>query len=472
MLNTPSVRGVRQAVVMVLRSGRLEQVFGRRVDELSASELAGLVDNSVPEAFDLDFKEAPYGRSDGDKRSLAVDVAALANTAGGVIIIGVREDAQAQACELTPVEMSDDEVARMRQVVGSLVAPMPTFDVFLVRDDSADSPAGAQADETSSPRGFVVLAVSRSPSGPHAVLVNDALRYPRRNGATTYYLSEPEVAAAYQARATGLAARVARLDDVWKQGLSRLAQDGQTWVAVAMVPDSAGAMRLDRDAYATFQQRWSGRDPHIVRRGAQMSRTSVDQGVLHADGGSGDLSVAGWMSVDLHADGAGFFAAVVGHARDRMGNRSETVWANDEGVCVSLLSGVLQLAQHAGDGAAASGTALLRATIHPVSSEQPVTLGYSRGMVPDTYGSGPRTTPLAPVEAAASLDALTVPGPDLVATTAALLNGLGQAFGTPELLMLTESGQMRIRYFGNDRSPGIRTWAEGCGIEVTDEVLP
>lgn len=59
---------------MVLRSGRLEQVFGARVEELTGEVMASLVANAVPEAFDLDYKETLYGRTDSERRDLATDV--------------------------------------------------------------------------------------------------------------------------------------------------------------------------------------------------------------------------------------------------------------------------------------------------------------------------------------------------------------------------------------------------------------
>ncbi|WP_146173749.1 hypothetical protein [Saccharothrix carnea] len=51
--------------------------------------------------------------------------------------------------------------------------------------------------------GFILIAVPRSPLGPHAVVVNDSLRYPRRHGRMTTYLSESDVAQAHRDRFTG-----------------------------------------------------------------------------------------------------------------------------------------------------------------------------------------------------------------------------------------------------------------------------
>lgn len=65
------------------------------VHALTAEHIETLVRDRVPESFDLDYKSTLYGTSDADKRDLSGDVAALANTAGGVILLGVDEDDQA-----------------------------------------------------------------------------------------------------------------------------------------------------------------------------------------------------------------------------------------------------------------------------------------------------------------------------------------------------------------------------------------
>ena len=147
-----------------------------------------LISNQVAEAFDLDFKCEIYGSSERDKHAAATDVAALANTAGGLIIGGIAEDDQARAAVAPGVALSDADEQRIRQIVASRVVPMPVIDVMRVEDPARPG------------HGLVLIAVPRSLLAPHAVIVNEGLRYPRRNGATTRYLSEPEVAAAYRER--------------------------------------------------------------------------------------------------------------------------------------------------------------------------------------------------------------------------------------------------------------------------------
>jgi hypothetical protein len=111
-----------------LRSRRLERLLAARLDAVTHGQVTDLVANAVTEAYDLDFKGELYGNGDSDKRALASDVAAMANTAGGVIVLGIAEDNQARAAAALGVALSDGEVGRLRQIVASLVSPLPTFD--------------------------------------------------------------------------------------------------------------------------------------------------------------------------------------------------------------------------------------------------------------------------------------------------------------------------------------------------------
>ncbi|WP_193241806.1 AlbA family DNA-binding domain-containing protein [Streptomyces phaeolivaceus] len=100
--------------MVALRSRRLEGLFGARLDAVSHAQVAALKTNAVSESYDLEFKGELYGGNDKAKRDLAGDVAALANTAGGVLLLGVAEDDQARAAELPGVALSDSEVLRYR----------------------------------------------------------------------------------------------------------------------------------------------------------------------------------------------------------------------------------------------------------------------------------------------------------------------------------------------------------------------
>jgi hypothetical protein len=103
--------------------------------------------------------------------------------------------------------------------------------------------------------GFIVVAVTRSALAPHAVIVNQGFRYPRRNGTTTRYLSEPEVASAYGERLAGAQRQVARIEEVEQQALQRLDTSGLPWVVVSLVPDLPGNLLITGEAFRTFHRR-------------------------------------------------------------------------------------------------------------------------------------------------------------------------------------------------------------------------
>jgi hypothetical protein len=152
--------------------------------------------------FDLEFKEARYGRSDSEKRKLAGDVAAMANAAGGVILIGIAEDEQGCAAAAPGVDYTEAEKLQIQQVIAAGISPVPTFDVETIPDDlavqSSEEVSRDLGKEVRSQHGFILIAALRTTSAPHAALIDEKLRFPVRSGTTTRYLSQPEVAAASQ----------------------------------------------------------------------------------------------------------------------------------------------------------------------------------------------------------------------------------------------------------------------------------
>ena len=113
---------------------RIDSLLGVRLEDAQHTHIRALITDQVSEAFDLDFKAELYAHTDSDKRALATDVAALANTAGGLLILGIAEDAQARAAAAPGVSVSDAERRRIQQVVASLVARRPVFDVLAIED--------------------------------------------------------------------------------------------------------------------------------------------------------------------------------------------------------------------------------------------------------------------------------------------------------------------------------------------------
>jgi hypothetical protein len=472
------------SIVISLRSRRLETLFGSNLDSLTAAHVRGLVDARVSEAFDLDFKSALYGRSDRDKQKLAVDVAAMANTAGGVIVLGIDEDDQACAAATATVEVSEAERGRIQQVVAALVAPMPTFDVEIIYDDrdeansvtSGDTDSDSKRDVRPS-RGFIMIAILRSRGAPHAVLVNQALRYPKRNGATTRYLSEPEVAAAYSDRAAGAARQASRIAQVEQEAFQRLDREQDSWVVVTLMPDVAGDFSITAASFEEFRRTGIGRAA-IVPVHVGLHRVRVGRQRFLADGTSGSSPLARYASLELHTDGAGAYGLKLGDFtaattwRADPNQPSEHRIVADEGIAVAVVSGLMRLAQHARDRTAASGNAVVRATLLPATAADSIAIGHDRRGFTDSRSSVSAYQELVTSEAVAPLDDLASPAAPLVAAAATLIDQIGQAFGIPEMGQFGSDGSVRVRYWHpRDWQQGIVAWAERHNIVVSDDTL-
>lgn len=215
----------------------LSSVLGRNAADLDAPairRLVGYAENDV-----LEFKSEMPKATDGGRREFACDVAQFANAAGGIIVYGMEESA-GRASAVAPVapDPARPELALwVDQVLAGLVVPHLQVGRTVVDAD-----------------GGVVLVVSVPPSiaSPHAVRVNDALRYVARSGSQRVPLSEHEVAARYRSR-------LERLSDVRRLGRDlhdeacRQIETGvpetdvcDLWLTVSAVPDQLGDVSMRR----------------------------------------------------------------------------------------------------------------------------------------------------------------------------------------------------------------------------------
>jgi hypothetical protein len=459
----------------------LEAFFGRSLDAVTAADVRGLVSVQAHEDFDLDFKVAHYGRSEAEKRALAVDVAAMANTAGGVILIGVDEDEQARATAAPGVEVSDAERGRISQIVASQVAPYPTFGVEIIYDETdvdratisptANDEDGADTAAT----GFIMITVLRSPSAPHAVLVDKSLRFPKRSGATTRYLSEPEVAAEYANRAAGAARLRDRIAKVEEDAFRRLDRERNAWLVVTLVPELAGDLAITKASFNDFQQSITQTPALIIPAGISLYRVTVGRRRFLADDTGDNSPLARWASLELHTDGAGAYGLrMQEYARPQFAldpDQATDQLIDDEWITLAVLSGLKRLAQHARDLTAASGNGVVRAILLPASASDSLEIGHSRRGLPQSRSQVSIQQDPVVAEAVAPLDSLASPGSDLITVAAALADEIGQAFGIAEMGQLSREGTLRRPYWGPFRQEMV-TWAEQHQIDVTDEVLP
>jgi hypothetical protein len=430
-------------------TARLRDVFGKPLPDVTAEQIADLVSRNVREDVDLDFKQTLYGGSDRDKHALAGDIAALANNRGGVIVLGVRED-DAAAAELTPVVLSDGEEQRIKQIAAGNLIPYVPFDIL--RIPGAADPA----------EGFYLLVVPPSVNRPHAVRVDDrTLRYPRRDGTTTRWLAEPEIADLYQTRFIQIEDQVSRLEQLASAGRGGLKAPADPVITITLVPDNPGSMpisieqmrRLQTWARAFRQTRDHAfrfladtfANPAEVTTGVRLIRLRSRQD----------------SHVDCYSDGAG--VAVTPWRQ----------WGMPFGVSVlavnqllwETIGGLLVVGRHAVENTGAYGEAVveLRLTgtsmqLHAIGPHEATPVGDARIL------RRPVTS-----RHTVSLEALTGSMTDVLLTARILLTEIMQAFGVPEVREITADGALRIQHFVDRRE--VEPWAGRHGVAVIEEFL-
>jgi hypothetical protein len=194
-------------------SRRLRAVLGADLENIAEHHLHALVDAGVAEDQDLDFKETWYDRGNKGSFELSKDVAAFANQVGGLIIIGMKE-ARGVAAGLSPVKAETDHELRIRQVLASRVFPI----VQGVRVREVRGTAGRDD-------AYYLVEIPRSVDSPHGVVAELSDRrpmcWPLRNGTSTRYLYEAELAARYRDRFAFLQKQSDRLAELHREGGGR-----------------------------------------------------------------------------------------------------------------------------------------------------------------------------------------------------------------------------------------------------------
>lgn len=282
---------------------RLTAALGRHPDNLTEDDLQRAVDTQIPESVDLDWKKDFYQGTDAGKKELAKDVSAMANTAGGMVVVGVDDGKRDHAHALAPSEPVPGRGEEwIRSVLANWIQPVvPNVGVRPVKSTVHEGMI------------YWVLTVPPSTQAPHAVAApgNDYnFRVHVRHGTTTRTLAESEIAQRYRDRFQAASDDVNRLQQVVDAGLGYLSDyltrtgDGASapvtyypgWVTLAAVPAVRGTYPLttQTDRNAAFNRfhdlachgvTLSARPNHPALVGRRQVRfEGVPTGQLHQDG--------------------------------------------------------------------------------------------------------------------------------------------------------------------------------------------
>jgi hypothetical protein len=106
-------------------------------EEFTEKDIQSLIDNEIEESIHLDFKSAgSLDKSDGKKKELSKDIAAFANSDGGIIIYGIEEKGH-KADSLSFVNGNEFTKEWIEQIINTTIQRhIPDLRIYPVRFDS------------------------------------------------------------------------------------------------------------------------------------------------------------------------------------------------------------------------------------------------------------------------------------------------------------------------------------------------
>lgn len=164
----------------------LHRHLGRPSGPITEDMIDQAVAGGFMETDDLDWKSELPARKDLRNHDFVKDVAAMANSGGGVIVFGVEEVGKAATSRCHAGDFDEAFERSIGQATIGAITP-PVFGVRCHVVGDADNLA-------------VVVEIPPSQETPHLVYRNEYFGAPRRNGPDTVWMKERQVEAAYRSR--------------------------------------------------------------------------------------------------------------------------------------------------------------------------------------------------------------------------------------------------------------------------------
>lgn len=223
----------------------LHRLLGHEAGPVTDDLIDSAVAQHLAETDDLDWKAKLPAQKEITKSDFAKDAAAMANSGGGTIVYGVKEE-QKRASERCDAGTFDEGYERtLLQVAFSGIRP-PLFGIEFFA-------LGADKCRT------VVVVFPPATDGPHLIYNNDYFGAPIRNGAETVWMKERQIEAMYRARFDERRHAAEALDNIYAEMVAGRDFRKHAWLiavakprlpATSAPPDRTEASNMLNDARA------------------------------------------------------------------------------------------------------------------------------------------------------------------------------------------------------------------------------
>lgn len=414
----------------------------------------------MPEDVDLDFKAGdgytPKGQEGYDE--LAKDVTGLANARGGLIIIGIKEDAQGYAASLVSAPVDDKKKVTFTNALRARVVPwLPDFYI-----ENVETAPGSGV-------GYMLIAVPASPMAPHPVRVTNRPQYgyARRVGTTTSWLEESEIAARYRDRFRlaedhrDQVTNVLRAGAEWATRSTRANNAENLYLDLAFAPSGLAERHIDNDHIGAVRAFWSDR----AREGAS-PRPVFDGGgtpaVLR-----GRLRIESYnelAAAEAYADGRLYLRTLVGWVSSPSAGVERPPTLNLFGLEYWMLVLLEAAAKYAEWAGAYGDVDILVALVGPTRVRPDTGLPIRQF----GFADDPRErTDTAPVHTTSTLDALTADAVQLVTCARRLVTELLADLGYVDTKLLTAEGRIMTGRLDPPSRRRVEAWMREVDLPIT-----
>ena len=198
----------------------LHRLLGRGPGPITEDLLDAAVAAHLPESDDLEWKSELPPTKGLAEHDFPKDVAALANSGGGLIVYGVEEQEKKATGRKDTGELDENHERTLRAAAWSAITP-PVFGLAIHRIGEAGNRA-------------VAVEVPASTEGPHLLFKNKFFEAPIRNDADTEWMKERQIEAAYRDRLLGRRQAAEDLTVLYEEAATNwLGRDAFWLVAVA-----------------------------------------------------------------------------------------------------------------------------------------------------------------------------------------------------------------------------------------------